>query len=148
MQPEAQHQERADGFRCWTPIEALIGHEAEDLFGDLPILADRAVSFQHRHNRLERITMDPGDTLDFLHARGRVLEIDIAGIVPIGACAIDIGLRNQPFDRAHARCEVGMLPQPTRFLTGEGERNAQHVHFPCGVEAAPPLAPLHIPVPD
>ncbi len=41
-----------------------------------------------------------------------------------------------------------MLADPAGVATAERDGDAQHVHLPGGVEAAPSLPPLHVPVPD
>ena len=87
----------------------LIRHQANDLLGDLAILANGACRLKDRHDRLERIAMDARDPLDFLDAVGSMLVKVVAGAVPVCVGIVDLILRNEAGNRLNARQKLWML---------------------------------------
>lgn len=92
--------------------------------------------------------MNAHDPLNFLGAIGSMPMKRIAGAMPVTRSEFDLLWGDQAFDGSDIPQKLRMLPDPADLGTGEGLCDHQHVFFPLGLEAAPLLAPLQIPVPD
>ena len=110
-------------------------------------LTDWAVGFQHRQDGLERVAMNPRNALDFLDPMPGVLVERFAGRIPVPSDQLDIVLGDQARYRPQAFGQCRRLPDPAGIGSNQAQNHAEHIDFPFGIEAAPALAPLEVPIP-
>jgi hypothetical protein len=78
MRAWPEHDERSHGLGGVARVAPPVRHQSYDLLGDLSTLAYRAVRFQRRKDRLERIAVDARNTLDLFRSRETVRVEGIA----------------------------------------------------------------------
>jgi hypothetical protein len=106
-------------------MSPFIRDTAQDLLGDLSILADRAWCLQNWKDRLERVSVNARHTINLLDASTGMSVHPIAGRCPVGPGFVNILAGDQAFDFLEMIANMRRLTQPTRLFPVQGGGDRQ-----------------------